>query len=172
MSRNQAAVPRGRERTGHPRPRGGPSGWSPLCCVGSSRVGGTLDFGTERGQRLGTRRTPANVVGPLTGPHELRPSDILIERFQAWKRLVKNLIAYFEGIADIEVSFLVVLCGSGDEADPLCPSPTRQRNSPSSAASSKSRSRRASSSWARVESRTSSTALYVLSPDPLVPYGS
>ncbi|CEQ43065.1 SPOSA6832_04959, partial [Sporobolomyces salmonicolor] len=37
-----------------------------------------------------------------TGPHELRPSDILIERFQAWKRLVKNLIAYFEGIADIE----------------------------------------------------------------------
>ena len=40
----------------------------------------------------------------FVGPHELRPSDILIERFQAWKRLVKNLIAYFEGIADIEVS--------------------------------------------------------------------
>lgn len=37
------------------------------------------------------------------GPYELRPSDILIERFSAWKRLVKNLITYFEGIADIEV---------------------------------------------------------------------
>lgn len=34
----------------------------------------------------------------------MRPSDILIERFSAWKRLVKNLITYFEGIADIEVS--------------------------------------------------------------------
>ncbi|SGZ31406.1 BQ5605_C044g12168 [Microbotryum silenes-dioicae] len=40
--------------------------------------------------------------GQGRGPHELRPSDVLIERFNAWKRLVKNLIAYFEGIADIE----------------------------------------------------------------------
>ncbi|GAA5987366.1 hypothetical protein JCM11641_006945 [Rhodosporidiobolus odoratus] len=38
------------------------------------------------------------------GPTELRPSDILIERFSAWKRLVKNLITYFEGIADIEAN--------------------------------------------------------------------
>lgn len=49
------------------------------------------------------------------GPFELRPSDILIERFSAWKRLVKNLITYFEGIADIEVSrapspFMVSRC--------------------------------------------------------------
>ncbi|OCH94846.1 hypothetical protein OBBRIDRAFT_788848 [Obba rivulosa] len=35
-------------------------------------------------------------------PHDLRPSDILIERFVAWKAIVKQLIAYFEGIADIE----------------------------------------------------------------------
>jgi len=27
----------------------------------------------------------------------LRPSDILIERFEAWKNITKNLIAYFEG---------------------------------------------------------------------------
>jgi hypothetical protein len=27
----------------------------------------------------------------------LRPSDILIERFQGWKQITKNLIAYFEG---------------------------------------------------------------------------
>ncbi|KAI0701232.1 hypothetical protein BC835DRAFT_1303818 [Cytidiella melzeri] len=35
-------------------------------------------------------------------PHDLRPSDILIERFSAWKIIVKQLIAYFEGLADIE----------------------------------------------------------------------
>ena len=35
-------------------------------------------------------------------PHDLRPSDILIERFTAWKAIVKQLISYFEGIADIE----------------------------------------------------------------------
>lgn len=29
-------------------------------------------------------------------PHDLRPSDILIERFSAWKVIVKQLIAYFE----------------------------------------------------------------------------
>ena len=29
-------------------------------------------------------------------PHDLRPSDILIERFSAWKIIVKQLIAYFE----------------------------------------------------------------------------
>ncbi|KAJ7772839.1 hypothetical protein DFH07DRAFT_801688 [Mycena maculata] len=37
-------------------------------------------------------------------PHDLRPSDILIERFVAWKAIVKQLIAYFEGVADIHNS--------------------------------------------------------------------
>jgi len=27
-----------------------------------------------------------------TAPHELKPSDILIERFTAWKQIVKMLI--------------------------------------------------------------------------------
>jgi hypothetical protein len=35
---------------------------------------------------------------------DLRPSDILIERFGAWKALVKQLIAYFEGVADVHSS--------------------------------------------------------------------
>lgn len=35
-------------------------------------------------------------------PQDLKPSDVLIERFVAWKAIVKQLIAYFEGIADIE----------------------------------------------------------------------
>ncbi|KAM0747057.1 hypothetical protein T439DRAFT_293287 [Meredithblackwellia eburnea MCA 4105] len=39
-----------------------------------------------------------------TSVWELRPSDVLIDRFQAWKRITKDLIAYFEGIADIEAN--------------------------------------------------------------------
>ncbi|KAJ7107770.1 hypothetical protein C8R44DRAFT_843034 [Mycena epipterygia] len=35
---------------------------------------------------------------------DLRPSDTLIERFGAWKALVKQLIAYFEGVADVHNS--------------------------------------------------------------------
>ncbi|PPQ96547.1 hypothetical protein CVT26_006334 [Gymnopilus dilepis] len=33
---------------------------------------------------------------------DLKPADVLIERFVAWKAIVKQLTAYFEGIADIE----------------------------------------------------------------------
>ncbi|KAH8118154.1 hypothetical protein DFH11DRAFT_1503741 [Phellopilus nigrolimitatus] len=35
-------------------------------------------------------------------PNDLRPSDVLIERFVGWKAIVKQLIAYFEGVADIQ----------------------------------------------------------------------
>jgi len=43
-----------------------------------------------------------SLIRKSIAPHDLRPSDILIERFTAWKIIVKQLIAYFEGIADIE----------------------------------------------------------------------
>ncbi|KAF6757005.1 hypothetical protein DFP72DRAFT_1007552 [Ephemerocybe angulata] len=33
---------------------------------------------------------------------DLKPADVLIERFVAWKAIVKQLTAYFEGIADIQ----------------------------------------------------------------------
>ncbi|KAH6902108.1 hypothetical protein BKA70DRAFT_1113270 [Coprinopsis sp. MPI-PUGE-AT-0042] len=33
---------------------------------------------------------------------DLKPADILIERFMSWKAIVKQLCMYFEGIADIE----------------------------------------------------------------------
>lgn len=78
----------------------------------------------------------------FAGPFELRPSDILIERFSAWKRLVRNLITYFEGIADIEVRSPG---GQGPQMtrtrltlshDPHR-SPTRPRSSASSAGSSR-----------------------------------
>ncbi|KZT27246.1 hypothetical protein NEOLEDRAFT_1161788 [Neolentinus lepideus HHB14362 ss-1] len=43
-----------------------------------------------------------SLIKKNVAPQDLRPSDILIERFTAWKVIVKQLIAYFEGIADIE----------------------------------------------------------------------
>ncbi|ORY54746.1 hypothetical protein BCR35DRAFT_272077 [Leucosporidium creatinivorum] len=58
--------------------------------------------GVSRKSSMASRNS--QLIKKNTGPYELRPSDILIERFQAWKRLVKNLIAYFEGIADIEAN--------------------------------------------------------------------
>ncbi|KDQ19293.1 hypothetical protein BOTBODRAFT_27873 [Botryobasidium botryosum FD-172 SS1] len=58
-----------------------------------SASGVTRKSTVSRGQSLIKRNT---------APHELRPSDVLIERFQAWKAITKQLIAYFEGIADIE----------------------------------------------------------------------
>lgn len=39
----------------------------------------------------------SQLVKKATGPTDLRPSDILIERFEAWKLITKNLISYFEG---------------------------------------------------------------------------
>ncbi|KAF7311306.1 PH domain-containing protein [Mycena kentingensis (nom. inval.)] len=46
----------------------------------------------------------ASLIKKNTSPSDLRPSDILIERFVAWKAIVKQLIAYFEGVADIHNS--------------------------------------------------------------------
>ncbi|TIA87160.1 hypothetical protein E3P99_03343 [Wallemia hederae] len=42
------------------------------------------------------------LIQKQSSPSELVPSDILLDRFNAWKTITKNLIAYFEGIADIE----------------------------------------------------------------------
>lgn len=39
-------------------------------------------------------------------PQDLKPSDILIERFIAWKIIVKQLISYFE----VRVLFCVLVC--------------------------------------------------------------
>ncbi|BGP13461.1 hypothetical protein JCM10213_001785 [Rhodosporidiobolus nylandii] len=62
----------------------------------------TQRTGVSRRSSVASRRS--QLVAKAAGPTELRPSDILIERFSAWKRLVKNLITYFEGIADIEAN--------------------------------------------------------------------
>jgi hypothetical protein len=49
-----------------------------------------------------TRSRSQSLIKKNTAPHDLKPSDVLIERFVAWKAIVKQLITYFEGIADIE----------------------------------------------------------------------
>ncbi|KAJ3717598.1 hypothetical protein DFJ43DRAFT_1099477 [Lentinula guzmanii] len=43
-----------------------------------------------------------SLIRKQTAPISLRPSDILIERFSAWKAIIKQLILYFQGIADIQ----------------------------------------------------------------------
>lgn len=37
-----------------------------------------------------------SLIQKNTAPSDLRPSDVLIERFVAWKAIVKQLVAYFE----------------------------------------------------------------------------
>ncbi|WVQ71096.1 hypothetical protein IAR50_000621 [Cryptococcus sp. DSM 104548] len=61
----------------------------------------TLSRTTSRASNVSRNQS---LIKKNTAPHELKPSDILIERFQAWKGIVKMLIAYFEGIADIEAN--------------------------------------------------------------------
>ncbi|KAK0518661.1 hypothetical protein OC834_007654 [Tilletia horrida] len=60
----------------------------------------SVKSGVSRRSTIASRN--ASLVKKATGPHELRPSDVLIERFNGWKHITKQLIAYFEGIADIE----------------------------------------------------------------------
>ncbi|KAG8978051.1 hypothetical protein FRC05_011166 [Tulasnella sp. 425] len=52
--------------------------------------------------RKSTMSRNQSLIKKNTAPSDLRPSDVLIERFIAWKAITKQLIAYFEGIADIE----------------------------------------------------------------------
>ncbi|KAJ3751917.1 hypothetical protein EV360DRAFT_89249 [Lentinula raphanica] len=43
-----------------------------------------------------------SLIRKQTAPISLRPSDVLIERFTAWKAIIKQLLLYFQGIADIQ----------------------------------------------------------------------
>lgn len=56
-------------------------------------LGGVGASGLSRNQSL---------VRKNIAPTDVRPSDILVERFTAWKLIVKQLISYFGGIAEIE----------------------------------------------------------------------
>ncbi|KAG6906424.1 hypothetical protein DXG01_014034 [Tephrocybe rancida] len=59
----------------------------------------------SRASRQGsTTSRNQSLIKKNIAPNDLDPSDVLIERFVAWKAIVKQLIAYFEGIADIETN--------------------------------------------------------------------
>ncbi|PIL26636.1 hypothetical protein GSI_11261 [Ganoderma sinense ZZ0214-1] len=62
----------------------------------------TTSLSRQTSRRGSTVSRSQSLIKKNIAPHDLRPSDILIERFTAWKAIVKQLISYFEGIADIE----------------------------------------------------------------------
>ncbi|KAJ4484612.1 hypothetical protein C8R41DRAFT_445020 [Lentinula lateritia] len=43
-----------------------------------------------------------SLIRKQTAPVSLRPSDILLGRFTAWKGVIKQLVLYFQGMADIQ----------------------------------------------------------------------
>ncbi|GAB1523134.1 hypothetical protein RhiTH_006264 [Rhizoctonia solani] len=63
--------------------------------------GNTISRATSVSRRSAMSKNQT-LIRKSTAVHELRPSDILIERFTAYKHIVKQLVAYFEGVADIE----------------------------------------------------------------------
>ena len=67
---------------------------------GNNEAGqGTVSRATSvsRASKHGTSVSRAqSLIKKNVAPHDLRPSDVLIERFVGWKAIVKQLIAYFE----------------------------------------------------------------------------
>lgn len=55
-----------------------------------------------------TRSRSQSLIKKNVAPHDLRPSDILIERFVGWKAIVKQLIAYFEVCATHKGLFILM----------------------------------------------------------------
>ncbi|KAF9555088.1 hypothetical protein CPC08DRAFT_712338, partial [Agrocybe pediades] len=55
-----------------------------------------------RSSRTSTLSRNQSLIKKNIELQDLKPADVLIERFVAWKAIVKQLTAYFEGIADIE----------------------------------------------------------------------
>jgi hypothetical protein len=43
-----------------------------------------------------------SLIAKNTQPQDTTATDVIVERFTTWKDVVKQLIAYFEGIHDIE----------------------------------------------------------------------
>ncbi|RPD69733.1 hypothetical protein L226DRAFT_539559 [Lentinus tigrinus ALCF2SS1-7] len=70
--------------------------------ISISRATSTSRPGSRASKHGSSVSRSQSLIKKNIAPHDLRPSDILIERFTAWKAIVKQLIAYFEVIADIE----------------------------------------------------------------------
>lgn len=69
----------------------------------SHRTHSTSRTSVSRARSRSRRPSRASsLIKKNVSPTDLRPSDILIDRFVAWKAIAKQMIAYFEGVADIE----------------------------------------------------------------------
>jgi hypothetical protein len=94
-----------------------------------------------------------SLIQRQTQTNDLRPSDVLIERFVAWKAIVKQLIAYFEVGLTLLILILMLLhlyntvsrLSHSRRASPILRI-TPQRSLLSSGASSRSPSGRATNS--------------------------
>ncbi|KAI6122335.1 hypothetical protein EDD16DRAFT_1571688 [Pisolithus croceorrhizus] len=76
---------------------------APSFSKASHRTHSTTRTSVSRARsRSRPRSRTQSLVKKNVSPTDLRPSDILIDRFVAWKAIVKQMIAYFEGVADIE----------------------------------------------------------------------
>jgi hypothetical protein len=63
----------------------------------------------SRASKQGSTSSRAqSLIKKNIAPQDLRPSDVLIERFVAWKAIVKQLVAYFEvtGILQLPNSYI------------------------------------------------------------------
>ena len=58
----------------------------------------SISRATSRSSKRGSTmsRSQSLVKRQIQGGNDLKPSDVLIERFVAWKTIVKQLVAYFE----------------------------------------------------------------------------
>lgn len=57
----------------------------------------SISRATSRRSGAGSNHSRAkSLIQKNTAASDLRPSDVLIERFVAWKAIVKQLVAYFE----------------------------------------------------------------------------
>jgi hypothetical protein len=52
--------------------------------------------------RKGERSRTSSLILKNTQHHDTTPAGILVERFTTWKVAVKQLIAYFEGVSELE----------------------------------------------------------------------
>ena len=73
-----------------------------------------------------------SLIKKNVAPHDLRPSDVLIERFVAWKAILKQLIAYFEVWWKLNVCRAPSLMPIVTNRALLISRTTPQENSPSS----------------------------------------
>jgi hypothetical protein len=86
---------------GLPEPRykkagGGPSCSSPTTTMNDNASISRATSISRASKQGSTISRSQSLIKKNIAPQDLRPSDVLIDRFVAWKAIVKQLVAYFE----------------------------------------------------------------------------